>query len=272
MATWDFACSEPIDANVSLASGTVSVTAAPTDVITVRIHKGRSHDPANDDRDELADDVSVDYSDRHLVIAELPKRGLGWRSHDLHVAITVPTASRASVQAASADVTCRGEYSAVDIRTASGRIDVDKVHGPAEISTMSGSVQLLEAHEPTIQTASGKISVKHSIGDVMAKTASGNIAIGAADASVTARTASGQVKVLSITRGRGDLNSVSGNIEVRVVPGTGVYLDLASMTGRVTSDLASFDQEDGEAELQLLCRTLSGSLHVARATSAEMAS
>lgn len=272
MATWDFACSEPIDANVSIASGTVSVTAAPTDVVTVRIHKGRSSDPSHDDGDLLADDVSVDYSDRHLVVSELPKRGLGWRSKELHIALTVPVASRAGVQAASADVTCRGEYSAVDIRTASGRIDVETVRGPAEITTMSGGVQLLEADEPTIQTASGRISIQHSIGDVMARTASGNITVGVADASVTARTASGQVRVLSMTHGRGDLNSVSGDIEVRVVPGTGVFLDLASVTGRVTSDLASFDQEDGDAELQLLCRTVSGSLHVARATSAEMAS
>ena len=107
----------------------------------------------------------------------------------------------------------------------------------------------------------------------MTRTASGNIMIGVADASVMARTASGQVRVLSMTRGRGDLNSVSGAIEVRVVPGTGVFLDLASVTGRVTSDLAAYDQDqDGDAELQLLCRTVSGSLHVARATSAEMAS
>lgn len=268
MTTWEFACSETIDANVSIASGTVSVTASPTDVVTVEIHKGRS----NDDDDRLADDVSVDYSDRHLVIAELPKHGLGWRSSSLHVAITMPAASRAAVQAASADVTCRGEYSGVDIRTASGKIDVETVRGPAEISTMSGSVQLQEAGEPTLQTASGRIAIRHATGDVMTRTASGNIMIGGADASVTARTASGQVRVLSITRGRGDLNSVSGDIEVRVVPGTGVFLDLASVTGRVTSDLASFDQEDGDAELQLVCRTVSGSLHVARATSAEMAS
>jgi len=268
MTIWEFACSETIDANVSIASGTVSITASPTDVVTVEIHKSRS----NDHDDQLADDVSVDYSDRHLMISELSKRGLGWRSSNLHVAITMPAASRASVQAASADVTCRGEYSGVDIRTASGKIDVETVRGPAEISTMSGGVQLQEAVEPTIQTASGRISIRHATGDVMARTASGNIVVGVAGASVTARTASGQVKVLSITRGRGDLNSVSGDIEVRVVPGTGVFLDLASVTGRVTSDLASFDQEDGDAELQLVCRTVSGSLHVARAASAEMAS
>src|SRR5262245_986239 len=201
MATWEFACSEPIDANVSIAAGTVSVTAAPTDTVAVRIHKGRSNDPSRADDDQLADDVTVDYSDRHLVISELSRRSLGWRGKDLHVTIAMPAGSRAAVQAASADVTCRGEYGAVDIRTASGRIDVDTVRGPAEISTMSGGVQLREAAQPTVQTASGRILVRHATDAVMARTASGNIMIGAADASVTARTASGQVRVNSMTRG-----------------------------------------------------------------------
>ena len=271
MATWEFACSEPIDANVSIASGTVSVTAAPADVVTVQIRKGR-----DDDGDQLADDVTVDYADRHLVISEQPRRGLGWRSKDLHVAIAMPAGSRAAVQAASADVTCRGEYGAVDIRTASGRIDVETVRGRAEITAMSGGVHLLEAAEATVQTASGRISVRHAIGDVTARTASGNIDIGIAGASVTAKTASGQVQVNSIARGRGDLNSVSGDIDVKVMPGTGVYLDLASVTGRVTSDLDDAGKPGGGehsgADLRLYCRTVSGSLHVARAASAEMTS
>jgi len=58
---------------------------------------------------------------------------------------------------------------------------------------------------------------------------------------------------------------------VKVVPGTGVFLDLASVTGRVTSGLAPSGQE-GDADLHLQCRTVSGSLHVARAPAAEMVS
>lgn len=272
MATWEFACSEPIDANVSIASGTVSVTTAPTDVMTVRIHKGRSSDPAGaDDDDQVRDDVSVEYSDRHLVVGELPRHNLGWRSKEMHVSITIPVRSRLAVQAASAEVTCRGEYGAVDVRTASGRVDVDTVRGPAELTTMSGSVQLLDAAEAIVQTASGRISIRHVAGDVTARTASGAIVIDAADASVTAKTASGKVQVNSMTRGRGDLNTVSGSIGVKVVPGTGVFLDLASVTGRVTSDLAE-SATGGDPDLRLQCRTVSGSLHVARAASAEIAS
>lgn len=227
MATWDFACSEPIDANVSLASGTVNVTAAPTDAVTVQIRRGRSGDPARDEADSehISNDVTVEFADRHLVVTELPRRGLGWRGKDLHLTISMPAGSRSAIEAA----------------------------------------------EASLQSASGRIAVRHAIGDVMARTASGDIRIGTADASVTARTASGRVLVLGLARGRADLNSVSGDIEVKVVPGTGVFLDLASVTGRVTSDLVASDQGDG-AELQLQCRTVSGSVHVARATAAEMAS
>jgi len=273
MATWDFACSEPIDANISVASGTVTLTAEPTDAITVQVHRGRQSDPARDnaDDDHVVNDVTVEFADRHLVVSELPRRGLGWRVKDLHITISMPTGSRSAVQAASADVMCRGEYGAVDIQTASGKVDVFSVRGPAEISSMSGMVQINEAIEPTVQTASGRIFVRHAIGDAIARTASGNISIGTADASVTARTASGRILVVRMARGRADLNSVSGDIEVKVVPGTGVFLDLASVTGRVTSDLGASDQDEG-ADLRLQCRTVSGSVHVARAVSAEMAS
>jgi len=271
MATWDFASSEPIDANVSLASGTVNLTAAPTDAVTVQIRRGRPGDRAHEaDNDDISNDVTVEFADRHLVVTELSRRSLGWRGKALHMTISMPAGSRSAVQAASADVMCRGEYSAVDFRTASGSVDVASVLGPAEINTMSGGVQVFEAAEATLQSASGRIAVRHAIGDVIARTASGDIRVGAVDASVTARTASGRVLVLGLAR-RADLNSVSEDIEVKVVPGTWVFLDLASLTGGVSSELAASDQGDG-AELHLLRRTVSGSVHVARAAAAEMAS
>jgi hypothetical protein len=269
MATWEFVGAQPIDANISIASGSVSITAEPTDTTSVIISRGRSVDRSDDD---VAEEVTVEFADRHLVVSELPRRGLGWRVRDLHVRITVPAGSRAAVQAASAGITCAGTYGAVDIRTASGHVDVATVHGPADISTMSGGVQLFEAAESSVQTASGRILVRHAVGDATAKTASGNITIGKADASVTAGTASGEILVVGLARGRAELNSVSGDIRVKVLPDTAVFLDLASVTGRVSSDLEATDG-DGGANLHLQCRTVSGSVHVAKsAESAEVAS
>ena len=273
MATWTFPNSEPIDLHVGIAAGSVAVTAAPTDVVRVRAHQGRASDAAqvSADSDRLADDLTVDYANGRLDISEPVQRGHRRHNKALHLVISVPDGSRCSVITASADVTCQGEYGAADIRTASGRVDVHLVRGPAEITTMSGGVQIDQAAEPTVQSASGRILVRHATGDLMARTASGNISIGKADASVTARTASGEVLINSVARGHADLNSVSGDIRVRVAKGTGVFLDLASVTGRVTSDLDPADQ-DGLEDLQLHSRTVSGAIHVTRAAAADVAS
>ncbi len=267
MTTWDFPCSDPIDANISLASGSLTVTAAPTDLVTVAISRSRTGNPADDD--QVAGDVTVDFAERHLVVSELQRRGLTWRSRDLQITIAMPAGSRTAVQAASADVTCSGEYGAVDINTASGRIQAQTVHGLAEISTVSGHVQIAEAAEVNAQTASGSFRVAQAVGDVNARTASGDISIGRADASVKAKTASGGIFVGRVSRGRADLSSVSGDIDVKVAPGTGVFLDLSSLSGRVSSDLAASDQE-GDADLRLRCQTVSGSVQVSRAASADM--
>jgi putative adhesin len=257
MTNWDFPCSDPIDANISFASGSVTVTAAPTDAVTVVI---------SGDDDKFISEVTVDFADRHLVLSEPPRRGLSWRGRDLRITISMPPGSRLSVQVASAEVRCRGEYGAVDIRTASGGVDVDVVRGRAEVSTASGDVRITEAGEVNAQTASGELRVGHATGDVTGKTASGSLSVGAADASVTGRTASGSISLGSVARGRADLTSVSGDVEVNVVQGTGVFLDLSSLSGRVTTDLAASEPE-GEADLRLRCQTVSGSVQVSRAAS-----
>src|SRR5262249_24889553 len=138
MAVWEFPCPEPIDANVSLASGTVLVNAEPVEgnVVRVVVARGRSFDAD----DQAVDDVAVEFADRQLVVSEESRRGFAWRSKELHIKIWMPTGSRLAVQAASADVKCSGEYGATDIHTASGRVDVQTVHGPVEITAMSGDL------------------------------------------------------------------------------------------------------------------------------------
>jgi len=61
---------------------------------------------------------------------------------------------------------------------------------------------------------------------------------------------------------------VSGAVEAKVTPGAGIYLDLASISGRVTSELEP-SQGDGAVDLNLKCRTASGSIKVGRAVLAD---
>jgi DUF4097 and DUF4098 domain-containing protein YvlB len=103
-------------------------------------------------------------------------------------------------------------------------------------------------------------------GDLDAHSASGDIEIGDAGASVRGRTASGDITVLVARRGAVEVKAASGDVSVGVAQGVGVWLDLSTMSGDTTSDLAIGDAAPADGcDLRLTARTMSGDVHVTRA-------
>lgn len=261
MANWEFLETEAIDLDISLISGQIAISGEPTEALKVSV---RPSGPGRGAEEFIAG-LRVEYAHGRLEIAEPRNLGLRQHSADVSLAVTVPVGSRCSVRAAASDVTCLGELGSLDVRTGSGDITAALVSGPVQVHTISGDVQLDEAAaQVNANTGSGDIRLQRAGGDFTATTASGNIQIGTANASATARTASGDIRIASIATGRADLVCVSGDIAVGVAPGAGVYLDLASVTGRVSSELAE-PAQDGRADLHLKCRTVNGDLRVSRA-------
>jgi DUF4097 and DUF4098 domain-containing protein YvlB len=173
------------------------------------------------------------------------------------------------VRTASADISGIGELASLDARTASGDVTAALVSGPARVVTASGDVWLEEVTgEVAANTASGDLRLLRAGGDVTVTTASGNVRIGSCGGSANARTVSGDVRIDGIGSGRPELNSVSGDVTIGVVPGASVYLDIFSLSGRVSSELGPADR-DGEAELHVKCRSISGDVRVTRAVPAQ---
>ena len=69
-----------------------------------------------------------------------------------------------------------------------------------------------------------------------------------------------------MARGRADVNTASGDVVVGVARDVGVYLDLASLSGSVTSQLEDAEP-GGDVTLEVRCRSLSGDIRIARASS-----
>jgi hypothetical protein len=65
------------------------------------------------------------------------------------------------------------------------------------------------------------------------------------------------------------VKTVSGDIEVGVVPGLRVWLDLSSLSGRMESQLDGDDPiaGDGPAQLTIALRSVSGDQRIRRAAS-----
>jgi DUF4097 and DUF4098 domain-containing protein YvlB len=263
MASWEYPRTEPIELRVQIAAGSVTINAEPTDAVRLSIDAGS--------RDGNVDDVRVHYTEGRLQVTEPKPVGLFRHRRALDVQVTVPVGSDCAVNTASAEVRCDGEPGRVDIHTASGDVSVPTVRMPSGIHTASGDVSIGDADAVvTAYTASGQIHVAKATADVTATSASGDISIDGAGASVAARTASGEITVTGAARGQVQANSVSGDITIKVAPGTGVYLELSSLSGEVTSDLEPLPEPPGHADLRVTGHSLSGDIRVARSARDQM--
>ncbi len=259
MTTWEFPAPKPISLEAKLPAGRVTVRAEPvtTATVTLTSRSGRRGE-------DLIAATTVEF-DAGALTVQVPDRVRLLSSTPLDLVVQLPSASSCTLKAASADIRCSGELGSLDARTASGDITAELVTGRASINTASGDIELDEAGDTLrVTTASGDTRIGRAGGEVTANSASGDLAIGIAAGSAKIRSASGDVRIDCITAGRGDVNTVSGDVSIAVPAGIGVYLDLSAMTGEVRSDLEPADS-DGDATLSLHCRSISGDVRIARA-------
>lgn len=238
MPSWEFPAHDPVDLRVRVPSGDVTVSAAATQTATVTL----------DGNERILAATRVEFDDGALSIIVPDRPGLT-RDGSVDAVVELPEGSSCRVNTASADIQCTGELGALDVRTASGDVSAERVSGPARVDTASGDVSVGQAREANVETASG---------DVQIGWASGNAEV---------RTASGDVQIEAASGRRTDVKSASGDISVGVAPGIGVYLDLSSLSGTVSSELEP-GEETGETEggdMRLSCRTISGDVRVSRA-------
>jgi DUF4097 and DUF4098 domain-containing protein YvlB len=116
-----------------------------------------------------------------------------------------------------------------------------------------------------LNSASGDLTAQTVNGEVTAHAASGDVEIEQAGAGVNATTASGDIRIGAASRGAIRANTVSGDVSVGVIAGTGVWLDLTTMSGSTRSDLAMEDTTPAATQdLSLQVRTVSGDIDVHR--------
>ena len=265
MTSWEFPADGPIEARISLPAGSVTLTAAPTETVTVSLTPTHTLTGAKD-AERLIGETEVSFEGGRLSV-EVPKRLHIRGNASLDLTIALPGGSTVDANIASADLRGTVELAGLRVHAASGDVTVEKITGQADLTTASGDVRLeWVTGDIRIKTASGDVNVGSAEGDIKTTTASGDVRIGQARQWVQSKTASGDIRIDAIAEGRAEATSVSGDISVAVPPGTDVYLDLSSLSGRVRSDLdaAGSGQPGGEPGLALTCNTVSGDIRVSR--------
>jgi DUF4097 and DUF4098 domain-containing protein YvlB len=265
MTSWDFGSEDAVEISIDdWGSGSIVVAGEPTSTVTVEVvpsHRGA-------DIDELLAQVRVSFEDGQLYIKG-PRAATFRRKKGLDLTISAPEGSSCAAKTISADLSCVGELSVVSFQTASGDLTAASVADGITVRSASGDV-LLDRVGGTvsIHTASGDVQATRVDGDVRINAASGDIKIGSCGGAVAIHTASGDVHLDAVGAGRVELVSASGDLEIGVLPGFGVYMDLASNSGDIRSDLDASDgseaDDESAAALQISCRTLSGDIRITK--------
>jgi DUF4097 and DUF4098 domain-containing protein YvlB len=265
---FEFTVTGAIDAEFRLADGRVETTTQAgltTATVTVEPMDG------SDASKEAAERTTVEMHGNTLTVKAPDNNSSGWlrgwRGAKIAVTATLPADSNVELRSASADATLHGVYGAVSVHTASGDAFVEAVTGDLTANAASGDITAGRiGGDLKVNSASGDLHAEQIDGTVNVHTASGDVELGSVGKGARANTASGDITITKLVRGNAKINSASGDIEIGVGAGTGVYMDISSMSGRARShlDTSSTPIGNGDPEVTLHLRSMSGDITVKR--------
>jgi hypothetical protein len=182
-------------------------------------------------------------------IVQVHLAGVAVGGADYRIQVRCPHGTAIALKTASADLRARGTFGGAEIKTTSGKVDLDVLRGDADVRSVSGDV-----------------SVHRVDGRLDARTVSGDLRVDGAGSDVTTKTVSGDQELV-VEEGEIRTNSVSGDVEIGVRAGSRVDVDASSVSGHLHSELELGDapSEGAGPVVVLRGKTVSGDFRVRRA-------
>lgn len=226
-------------------------------------------------------DISHDeHGGRHVISIEQRDRirwgplQISW-GNDIEVRVRCPVGAELELSGASAEFRAEGRYGKVSAKTASGDIRIGDVDGKLEVKTASGDVTLARvgSDNASLVTVSGDVEIGTAEGRLTLRTVSGDVEVGVARGPVTISTTSGDIDLRSLEGGELRIQSVSGDARVGIGRGTKIFVDAASVSGDLNSELSVGDEtpadesdDPGSTEVvPVHVKTVSGDVRLVRA-------
>ena len=230
---------------------------------------------------DAVDEIEVTMEERggrHVVRVEQRDRfrwgpiQITW-SGDFECRVTCPVGTDLDLAGASTDVRAEGELGDVSARTASGDIRLQTVSGALQVKTASGDVLVGDVGgQGSVATVSGDVGVERLDAPLTTRSVSGDISVGTISAELGVSTTSGDVDLKAVHAGEVRVQTVSGDVRVGIARGTRVWVDAASVSGDLESELGLEGQEAADepegAVVPLHVKTVSGDVAVVRAAGA----
>ncbi len=267
MTTYDFALDGPINLNVRIGHGSVTVETedepgAAQVVITAGKHAA-----------ELLEQTVVAMTGRTLTVTA-PRQGgifdlpvFGRRGNrGLDVKVLVPTGTAVKISTFTAPIWITGDVGGADLAFGSGEAAVRHVAGDLRLRYGNGIAKAVEV-TGSVQLRSGSGSAKFGTigGGLTAGCGSGDLEVRVVHGPVRSRCGSGAA-VLHEVHGDVDVASGSGGLEIGLPSGLTAKLDLHTGSGQVRSELPIEDRPKvADGSITLRARTASGDVRLFRA-------
>ena len=257
---------QPISATVEITAGAIRLVASDRDDTTVDV---RPRDESRSADVKAAEQVRVHFNNGTLTVTS--QRGFSFpRRGAVVIDIALPSGSRLSASAVSANITADGRYADCKFASVSGDLEIGSVVGNLKLDNVSGGIAVQGiTGAASLTTVSGDAVIGDLDGDVKFQAASGALAVTRLHGNVNAQTASGDVTVAAAVNGGVSVQTASGEVVIGVAEGTAAKLDLRSRSGEVRNTLTAADgPADGDETLVVHARTASGDVVVQRALQA----
>ncbi len=236
---------------VSIQSGRIEVTEGAEATVKVTV----------DTNDQ---DFSVEQRGNQIIVTSgrAPRR---WSAPPAFVVIETPPGSDLQAQTASANIDGRVGLRRVEVKSASGNVDLMDVE-TLTVKTASGDVNLGSATGSVrVTSASGDLrSTGRLHGSVEMSTVSGDIQVEDSDASLDVNSVSGDVNVTRFVGRHANFRTVSGSAEFGVPPGTKLHLDADLRTGKVIYPSTPPPTKEVLREMSVKAKSISGDLKINR--------
>jgi hypothetical protein len=251
MAEHRFHTPEPVELEIQIPAGAIRVETVDGEESYVSVTGS----------EKLVEQTRVSLDGNKLTIGHKGKKPFGitisigefsFGNGGLQITAKVPHRSQASLATAAADMKLRGRYRSVETKSASGDL------------TVTGEIE----RDASVKTVSGDVRVDQIGGELKVQSVSGDIVVASVGGSIETRSVSGDVRFESVREGTVTAQSVSGDIEIGVAPGTNLEVDAGSVSGDLSSEVplgSDPGAREGGPTLIVRGKTVSGDFRVFRA-------
>ncbi|MEV0318521.1 DUF4097 family beta strand repeat-containing protein [Streptomyces sp. NPDC050658] len=275
-----FETPEPLSATVEIEIGRARIVAGERTDTVVDVAPS---DPGNKQDVQAAEDTQVTCSGGRLLVKGPKKRSPFGKYGVVDVTVELPAGSEVNARTGLGSLVGEGRLGDCRLTTATGDIQLDEAadvrlkttHGDVQVDLVTGEADIYGAGRvrvgrigggATVKNINGETTIGRVGGELRVNSSNGSISVVRAESSVTAKSASGAIRIDEVVRGRVDLATSAGGLEIGIAEGTAAWLDVRSKVGRVRNEMGAAEgPKQSEETVEVHGRTSVGDIVIRRA-------